>query len=187
MRRKKERSKQGQTNKQTRQSNTAHPRQSLLLEKMSCLRWDMYVLECSELQDPMSRAFSGLCRKNCLCASGCTSQDALQQCTVHLKIVDALKTYFEFGCFRPGQLEAVLPALHTCCSWTTPLHTLAVPSARCTYPHIRVWYLQQPRFERTCGNRDTNRPTDRPTYGPTDRPTNRPITTTLRCACVREG
>ena len=73
MRRKKERSKQGQTNKQgkatqhtqgshfpiknelpqvglepttlytnkqTRQSNTAHPRQSLFLEKMSCLRWD---------------------------------------------------------------------------------------------------------------------------------------------------
>ena len=33
MRRKKERSKQGQTNKQTRQSNTAHPRQSLSLEK----------------------------------------------------------------------------------------------------------------------------------------------------------
>ena len=26
--------------KQTRQSNTAHPRQSLFLEKMSCLRWD---------------------------------------------------------------------------------------------------------------------------------------------------
>ena len=72
----------------------------------------MYVLECSELQDAMSRAFSGLCRKNCLCASGCTSQDALQQCTAHLKVVDALKTYFEFGCFRPGQLEAVLPALH---------------------------------------------------------------------------
>ena len=36
MRRKKERSKQGQT----RQSNTAHPRQSLFLEKMSCLGWD---------------------------------------------------------------------------------------------------------------------------------------------------
>ena len=26
--------------------------------------------------------------------------------------MEALKTYFEFGCFRPGQLEAVLLALH---------------------------------------------------------------------------
>ena len=60
----------------------------------------------------MSTAFSGLYRKNCLCASGCTSQYALQQCTAHLKVVDALKTYFEFGCFCPGQLEAVLPALY---------------------------------------------------------------------------
>ena len=39
MRRKKERSKQ-MSNKQTRQSNTAHPRQSLFLRKMSCLWWD---------------------------------------------------------------------------------------------------------------------------------------------------
>ena len=42
-RRKKERSKQGQTNKvkqTTRQSNTAHPMQSLFLRIMSCLGWD---------------------------------------------------------------------------------------------------------------------------------------------------
>ena len=39
---KEERKKQARSNKQTRQSNTAHPRQSLFLEKMSCLRWDMY-------------------------------------------------------------------------------------------------------------------------------------------------
>ena len=37
MRRKKEATR---SNKQTRQSNAAHPRQSLFLEKMSCLRWD---------------------------------------------------------------------------------------------------------------------------------------------------
>ena len=37
---KEERKKQARSNKQTRQSNTAHPRQSLFLEKMSCLRWD---------------------------------------------------------------------------------------------------------------------------------------------------
>ena len=37
---KEERKKQASANKQTRQSNTAHPRQSLFLEKMSCLRWD---------------------------------------------------------------------------------------------------------------------------------------------------
>ena len=34
---KEERKKQSRSNKQTRQSNTAHPRQSLFLEKMSCL------------------------------------------------------------------------------------------------------------------------------------------------------
>ena len=37
---KEERKKQAKSNKQTRQSNTAHPRQSLFLEKMSCLGWD---------------------------------------------------------------------------------------------------------------------------------------------------
>ena len=35
-----ERKKQARSNKQTRQSNTAHPRQSLFLEKISCLGWD---------------------------------------------------------------------------------------------------------------------------------------------------
>ena len=35
---KEERKKQARSNKQTRQSNTVHPRQSLFLEKMSCLR-----------------------------------------------------------------------------------------------------------------------------------------------------
>ena len=35
---KEERKKQARSNKQIRQSNTAHPRQSLFLEKMSCLR-----------------------------------------------------------------------------------------------------------------------------------------------------
>ena len=34
---KEERKKQARSNKQTRQSNTAHPRQSLFLEKMSCM------------------------------------------------------------------------------------------------------------------------------------------------------
>ena len=34
------RKKQARSNKQTRQSNTAHPRQSLFLRKMSCLGWD---------------------------------------------------------------------------------------------------------------------------------------------------
>ena len=47
------------------------------------------------------------------------------------------------------------------------LQTLAVPSAHCTYPHIHVWYLQQPRLERKRGYRQTvkltNRLTDRPT------------------------
>ena len=34
------RKKQARSNKQTRQSNIAHSRQSLFLRKMSCLRWD---------------------------------------------------------------------------------------------------------------------------------------------------
>ena len=34
---KEERKKQARSNKQTKQSNTAHPRQSLFLEKMSCV------------------------------------------------------------------------------------------------------------------------------------------------------
>ena len=37
---KEESKKQAWSNKQTRQSNTAHPRQSLFLIKMSCLGWD---------------------------------------------------------------------------------------------------------------------------------------------------
>ena len=52
--------------------------------------------------------------------------------------------------------------------------TLAVPSARCTYPHINVWYLQQPWFERKRGYRETDRPTDLPTDRQTNRPTYRP-------------
>ena len=37
------RKKQARSNKQTRQSNTTHPRQSLFQRKMSCLGWDMYM------------------------------------------------------------------------------------------------------------------------------------------------
>ena len=43
-----ERKKQAaRSNKQTRQSNTAHPRQSLFLEKMSCLGWDSNPCTCT--------------------------------------------------------------------------------------------------------------------------------------------
>ena len=47
---KEERKKQARSNKQTRQSNIAHPRQSLFLEKMSCLGWDScsYCLHCTK-------------------------------------------------------------------------------------------------------------------------------------------
>ena len=44
---KEERKKQARSNKQTRQSNTAHPRQSLFLEKMSCLGWDSNPRHCT--------------------------------------------------------------------------------------------------------------------------------------------
>ena len=48
---KEERKKQARSNKQTRQSNTAHPRQSLFLEKMSCLGWDSNRLGPNMLQN----------------------------------------------------------------------------------------------------------------------------------------
>ena len=54
--------------------------------------------------------------------------------------------------------------LYICCTLTTPLQTLAVPSARCTYPHIHVWYLPQSRFERKRADRPTDKPTDRLLY-----------------------
>ena len=46
--------------------------------------------------------------------SGSTCQDALQKCTstAYLKARNASETCFKFAAFRPGQLEAVLPALH---------------------------------------------------------------------------
>ena len=41
---KEERKKQARSNKQTRQSNTAHvPKTVMFLEKMSFLGWDMYI------------------------------------------------------------------------------------------------------------------------------------------------
>lgn len=60
----------------------------------------------------VSVAFSQLCRNDCLCASGSTTLDALEKCTAYQKAVDALESYFNFVNFRPGQLDAVLPALH---------------------------------------------------------------------------
>ena len=57
----------------------------------------------------------------------------------------------------------------TRCSLTTTFQTLAVPSARCTYPHIHVWYLQYPPFERKRADKQTHKPTYLPsTYRPTD-------------------
>ena len=60
----------------------------------------------------MSVGGTGICSKDCVCASGCTSKDALQQCSAYHKAVSALETYFKFASFRPGPLDAVLPALH---------------------------------------------------------------------------
>lgn len=47
-----------------------------------------------------------------MCASGCCSKDALQQCFVHQRAVIACETYFKLTSFRPGQLDAILPVLH---------------------------------------------------------------------------
>ena len=53
-----------------------------------------------------------LCSKDCVCASGSTSKQALQQCSAYPRAISALNTYFKYSCFRPGQLEAILPVLH---------------------------------------------------------------------------
>ena len=47
-----------------------------------------------------------------MCASDSTCQEALQKCAAYHKALNALETYFKFANFRPGQLEAVIPALH---------------------------------------------------------------------------
>ena len=60
----------------------------------------------------MSVCFTGLCYKDCACARGSTSHEALQQCCAYWKAVNALGTYFKFASFRPGQLEGILPVLH---------------------------------------------------------------------------
>ena len=60
----------------------------------------------------MTVEFSGPCSKDCLCASDSICQEALQKCAAYHKALTALETYFKFANFRPGQLEAVIPALH---------------------------------------------------------------------------
>ena len=47
-----------------------------------------------------------------MCATGCTSRDALQYCIAYPKVLNTLNTYFKFRSFRPGQLAALLPVLH---------------------------------------------------------------------------
>ena len=60
---KEERKKHARSNKQTRQSNTAHPRQSLFLEKMSCLGWDSCT--CRLFQSRNVPLFKGIVAYTC--------------------------------------------------------------------------------------------------------------------------
>ena len=60
----------------------------------------------------LDRMLPDLCDRGCLCASGSTSQDALQQCLVYPKVASCLREYFKFKEFRPGQLETLLSVLH---------------------------------------------------------------------------
>ena len=53
-----------------------------------------------------------LCSRECLCASGYFSKDALQQCAAYRRVASCLTAHFKFGDFRPGQLETVLAVLH---------------------------------------------------------------------------
>lgn len=63
-------------------------------------------------QPRMNVRFTGLCYKDCACARGSTSHEALQQCCTYRKAVNTPGTYFRCASFRPGQLEAILPILH---------------------------------------------------------------------------
>ena len=60
----------------------------------------------------MAKEVPVLCSKDCACANGRISEILLQQCAAYPRVVSALNTFFKFTCFRPGQLEALLPILH---------------------------------------------------------------------------
>ena len=67
-------------------------------------------MTCSE--GTMSTVVPALCNRECLCATGYTSNEALQNCEAYPKVVRCLTAYFQFGEFRPGQLETLMAVLH---------------------------------------------------------------------------
>ena len=67
-------------------------------------------MTCSE--GTMSTVVPALCNRECLCATGYTSNEALQNCEAYPKVARCLTAYFQFGEFRPGQLETLMAVLH---------------------------------------------------------------------------
>ncbi len=47
-----------------------------------------------------------------MCDSGCRSIDALSSCPAVRAVLLVIRDVFGFGSVRPGQLEAIIPALH---------------------------------------------------------------------------
>ena len=56
-------------------------------------------------------SYTPLCKPDCLCSGGVVPE-ALASCIALRNLRPTLSTVFGFQSFLPGQLEAVLPALH---------------------------------------------------------------------------
>ena len=59
----------------------------------------------------MANQLSSVCTSTC-CPLAKGSGDSSVQCAAKRKLQQALQKYFKFPGFRPGQLDALLPALH---------------------------------------------------------------------------
>ena len=90
---KEERKKQARSNKQTRQSNTAHPRQSLFLEKMSCIYMYIHVHVHACQRDSRRLSKAGLVRVGVV-AIGLLSRAREAQCSATL-ILTACMTHIQ--------------------------------------------------------------------------------------------
>lgn len=57
-------------------------------------------------------SYTPLCKPDCLCSGGVVPEGALASCIALRNLRPTLSTVFGFQSFLPGQLEAMLPALH---------------------------------------------------------------------------
>ena len=57
-------------------------------------------------------SYTPLCKPDCLCSGGVVPEGALASCIALRNLRPTMSTVFGFQSFLPGQLEAMLPALH---------------------------------------------------------------------------